>query len=54
MLTDINISIHLYCERRNFLEFLQQLKTTLFGRAEVGSASEQYHLKRRYINVCNE
>jgi len=35
-------------------KFLQQLKTTLFGCAGVGSASEQPHLKRRYINVCNE
>src|SRR6218665_3366955 len=34
-------------------KFLQQLKT-LFGHVGVGSASEQPHLKRRYINVCNE
>ena len=35
-------------------KFLQQLKTILFGRAGVESASEQPNLKRRYINVCNE
>jgi len=26
----------------------------LFGRAGAGSDSEQPHLKRRYINACNE
>jgi len=36
------------------LKFLQHLKATLFGRAGVGSASELSHLKRRYINVCND
>src|SRR6218665_976866 len=36
------------------LKFLKQLKTTLFGRAGIGSASEWSHLKRRYINICNE
>src|SRR6218665_1273111 len=35
-------------------KFRQQFKTTLFGRAGAGSASEWSHLKRRYINVCNE
>src|SRR6218665_2287214 len=35
-------------------KFLQQLKTTLFARAGVGSASKQSHLKRLYINDCNE
>src|SRR6218665_1646721 len=35
-------------------KFLQQLKTTLFDRPGVGSASELSHLKRHYINVCNE
>src|SRR6218665_333540 len=35
-------------------KFLQQLKTTLFVRAWAGSASEQSHFQRRYINVCNE
>src|SRR6218665_3156347 len=29
-------------------KFLQQLKTILFGRAGVGSASQYPHLKRRY------
>src|SRR6218665_3972640 len=35
-------------------KFLQQLKTTLFGALGLGAASEYSHLKRRYINVCNE
>src|SRR6218665_3155515 len=35
-------------------KFLQQLKTTLFGHAGAGSTSEKSHLKRCYINVCNE
>ena len=34
--------------------FLSQLKAVLFGRVGVGNASEQPHLKRRYINACNE
>src|SRR6218665_3265995 len=34
--------------------FLSQLKAVLFGRAGVGSTSEQPHLKRRYVNACNE
>src|SRR6218665_219308 len=34
--------------------FLSQLKAVLFGRVWVGSASEHPHLKRRYINACNE
>ena len=34
--------------------FLSQLMAVLFSRVGVGSASEQPHLKRLYINACNE
>src|SRR6218665_604952 len=34
-------------------KLIQQLKTTLFGRAGVGSASEYSHFKRRYINCMH-
>jgi len=40
--------------RLGFWRNLQYFHEILLGRVGVGSASEQPHLKMRYINACNK